>query len=65
LLYWQLTYTNNIRPDYRKKTDHTQARRQDLEAGGPKTKKGAKNQKGGHIFKIQYWMHAATGNGGH
>jgi len=23
--------------------------------------RGAKNQKGGHIFKIQYWMYAATG----
>ena len=31
-----------------------QARRQDLAAGG------AKNQKGGHIFKTQYWMYAAT-----
>ena len=37
--------------------DHSQvqARRQDLAAGG------AINQKGGHIFKIQYWMYAATG----
>ena len=33
----------------------TQARRQDVAAGG------GKNQKGGHIFKIQYWMYAATG----
>ena len=32
-----------------------QARRQDLAAGGPKTRRG------GHIFKIQYWMYAATG----
>ena len=46
----------------------SQARRQDLAAGGvknqkegSKTRRGAKNQKGGHIFKIQYWMHAATG----
>ena len=31
-----------------------QARRQDLAAGGPK------NQKGSHIFKILYWMCAAT-----
>jgi len=31
-----------------------QARRQDLAAGG------AKNQKGSHIFKILYWMYAAT-----
>ena len=31
-----------------------QARGQDLAAGG------AKNQKGGHIFKIQYLMYAAT-----
>jgi len=28
--------------------------------GGQKTKKGAKNQSGGHILKIQYWMYAAT-----
>ena len=28
----------------------------------PKTKKRAENQEGeGHIFKIQYWMYAATG----
>jgi len=32
-----------------------QARRQDLAAGG------TKNQKGDHIFKIQYWMYVATG----
>jgi len=25
------------------------------------TSRGAKNQKGGHIFKIQYWMYVATG----
>jgi len=36
------------------KIDDTQARRQDLAAGG------AKNQKGGHILKIKYWMYAAT-----
>ena len=34
---------------------------QDLAAGGQKPDGGAKNQKGGHIFKIQYWMYAATG----
>ena len=34
---------------------HRQARRQILVA------MGAKNQKGGHIFKIQYWIYAATG----
>jgi len=28
---------------------------------GTKKTKGAKNQKEGHIFKIQYWMYAATG----
>ena len=28
---------------------------------GQKPKRGANNQKGGHLFKIQYWMHAATG----
>jgi len=33
---------------------YLQARRQDLAAGGAETRKG------GHIFKIQYWMHAAT-----
>jgi len=45
----------------------SQARRQDLAAGGPKTRRrgqklegGAKNQKGGHIFKIHYWMYVAT-----
>ena len=32
-----------------------QARRQDLAAGGPKTRRR------GHIFKIQYWMYVATG----
>jgi len=32
-----------------------QARRQNLAAGR------AKNQEGGHIFKIQYVMYAATG----
>ena len=32
-----------------------QARHQDVAAGG------TKNQKGGHIFKIQYWMYAPTG----
>jgi len=29
--------------------------------GGQKPKRGAKNQKGGHIFKTQYWIYAATG----
>ena len=29
--------------------------------GGQKPERGAKNQKGGHIFKIQCWMYAATG----
>ena len=38
-----------------------QARRQDLAAGGQKPDGGAKNRRGGHIFKIQYWMYAATG----
>jgi len=38
-----------------------QARCQDLAAGGQKPEGGAKHQKGGHIFKIQYWMYAATG----
>ena len=28
--------------------------------GGQKPGGGAKNQKGGHIFEIQYWMYAAT-----
>ena len=32
-----------------------QARRRNLAAGG------AKNQKGGHISKIQYWMYVLTG----
>jgi len=30
-------------------------------SGGQKLDEGAKKQKGGHIFKIQYWMYAATG----
>jgi len=38
-----------------------QARRQDLAAGGPKTRWRGKKPEGGHIFKIQYWMYAATG----
>jgi len=29
--------------------------------GGQKPEGGAKNQKGGHIFEIQYWMYAVTG----
>ena len=29
--------------------------------GGQKPEGGAKRQKGDHIFKIQYWMYAATG----
>jgi len=29
--------------------------------GGQKPAGGAKSQKGGHIFKMQYWMYAATG----
>jgi len=33
-----------------------QARRQDLAAGG-----GAKTRRGGHIFKIKFWMYVATG----
>jgi len=40
----------------------TQARRQDLAARGAKNQMdGPKTRKGGHIFKIQYWMYAATG----
>ena len=38
-----------------------QARRQDVAAGWPKTRRRGQNQKGGHIFKIQYWMYGATG----
>jgi len=38
----------------------TQARRQDLAAGGVKNQEGPKNRRGSHIFKIQYWMYAAT-----
>jgi len=39
-----------------------QARRQDIAAGGgQKPEGGAKNQKRGHIFKMQCWMYAATG----
>jgi len=34
---------------------YDQASRQDVAAEGPKTRKG------GHIFKIQFWMYAATG----
>ena len=40
----------------------TQARRQDLAAGEAKNQKeGPKVKRGDHIFKIQYWMYAATG----
>jgi len=39
----------------------SQARRQDLAAGGAKNQKeGPKTRRGGHIFKILYWMYAAT-----
>jgi len=38
-----------------------QARRQDLAAEGAKNQKEwPKTRRGGHIFKIQYWMYAAT-----
>ena len=36
------------------KDTHAQARRQDIAAGGPKTRRE------GHILKILYWMYAAT-----
>jgi len=36
-----------------------QARRQDLAAGGAKNRR--RGRKGGHIFKMQCWMYAATG----
>jgi len=29
--------------------------------GAKNQKEGPKNRRGGHIFKIQYWMYAATG----
>jgi len=35
-----------------------QVRRQDIAAG--KSEGGAKNQQGGHILKILYWMYATT-----
>jgi len=39
-----------------------QACRQDLAAGGAiNQKEGPKTRRGGHIFKIQYWLYAATG----
>jgi len=31
------------------------------EGGVKNQKEGPKIRKGGHIFKIQYWMHAVTG----
>jgi len=37
-----------------------QARRQDLAAGGPKTRKRGQKPEGGHIFKILYWIYEAT-----
>ena len=37
-----------------------QARRQDLAAGEAKNQDGPKNRRGGHIFKMLYWMYAAT-----
>jgi len=40
----------------------TVVRRQNVAAGGDKNEnEGPKNRKGGHIFKMQYWMYAATG----
>jgi len=39
----------------------TQANRQDLAAGGPKTRKRGQKPEGGPHFKIQCWMYAATG----
>jgi len=46
-----------------KKHSHPiQARRQDLAAGGAKNQmEGPKTRRGGHIFKIQHWIYAATG----
>jgi len=41
-------------------TMYLQARRQDLAARGPKTRRRGQKPEGGHIFKIQYWMYAAT-----
>jgi len=38
-----------------------QARRQDLAAGGAKTRRRGRKPEGGHIFQIQYWKYAATG----
>jgi len=36
--------------------------RQDLAGGGAENQKeGSKTRRGGHIFKIQYWMYAGTG----
>jgi len=29
--------------------------------GEPRTRRRAKTRRGGHIFKIQYWMFVATG----
>jgi len=43
------------------KSQLKQARRQDLAAGGSKTKKRGQKPKRGHIFRIQYWINAATG----
>ena len=38
-----------------------QACRQDVAAGGAKNQEWPKTRRGGHIFKIQYWMYVATG----
>jgi len=37
-----------------------EARRQDLAAGVAKNQEGPKTRRGGHIFKILYWMYATT-----
>jgi len=47
----------------------SQARRQDIAAGGANNQEGPKTRRGGHILKILYEMYAATRgsnvNGGH
>ena len=39
-----------------------QSRRQDLAAGGPKTRRRGQTPEGGPHFKIQYWMYVTTGD---
>ena len=58
----RMTWGAKHRDKIRKRLTCIQARRQNLAAGRAKKQtEGPKTRRGGHIFKIQYWMYAATG----